>query len=82
MQGIRLSHGAVFVSDGLNTVRLLPDGKCGTSPMTLPALEWDLRTEAPSTWEYLTEDDIKNLPDGGYEKIQAAFARTESVLND
>ena len=73
MKGIRLSHGVVFVSDGLNTVRLLPDGECGASPITLPALEWDLRTEPPSSWDYLDENDIKNLPDNGYEKIEAAF---------
>ena len=82
MKGIRLSHGVIFVTDGLSTVRLLPNGECGTSPITYPSLEWDLRTEPPSSWHYITESDIKNLPDNGYEKIQAVFAEMDIVLDD
>ena len=82
MKGIRLSHGVVFVSDGLYTVRLLANGECGVSPITLPALEWDLRTEPPSSWSYLAEEDIKNLPNNGYEKIQEVFAKIRAVLGD
>lgn len=80
MNGIRLSHGAVFVSDGLCTVRLLPTGECGPSPVLLPTLEWELRTEPPGTWDYMTEAEIRALPDGGFEKISAAMDKMRSVL--
>ena len=71
MKGIRLSHGAVFVTDGLHTVRLLPSGQCGPSPIAYPVLEWDLRCENPNSWEYLTNGDIEGLD--GYDKIFSAF---------
>ena len=47
MNGIRLSYGMVFVSDGLFTVRLSASGECEPSPVLLPSLEWELRTEPP-----------------------------------
>jgi hypothetical protein len=75
MKGIRLSHGAVFVTDGCYTVRLLKSGECGPSPITYNSLEWDLRTEPPHTWDYIFEYEIENLPDGGGEKIRAAFEK-------
>jgi hypothetical protein len=82
MKGIRLSHGAVFVKEGLFTVRLLPSGECGASPVTYESLEWELRTEPPHMWEYISEWEIENLPDGGGEKIRSALesmcALTES----
>ena len=81
MQGIRLSHGAVFVTDGVFTVRLLPSGKCGASPVTYHTLEWELRTEPPSTWEYISELEIRNLPDGGFEKISAAFEDIHKLVD-
>ena len=80
MKGIKLSHGVIFVTDGLHTVRLLKDGKCGVSPILYENLEWDLRTEPPSTYEYLTNGDIKDLPDGGYEKIKKVFQEIYKVL--
>ena len=80
MKGIRLSHGAVFVYDGLVTVKLSKSGECGPSPIAYPVLEWDLRTEPPSTWEYLTEGDICGLTDGGYEKICAALEKMHKTL--
>ncbi len=80
MKGIRLSHGVVFVSDGIDTVRLLPTGECGTSPVLLESLEWELRTEPPHTWDYLTDGEIRSLPCGGFEKICAAFDRMHRVL--
>ena len=73
MQGIRLSFGTVFVTDGLFTIRLLKNGECTLSPITYRNLEWDLRTENPENWEYMTESDIRTLPDGAYEKIKAVF---------
>lgn len=80
MKGIKLSHGVIFVTDGTYTVRLLKDGTCGTSPVLYETLEWELMTEPPSTYEYLTERDIVNLPNGGYEKIKKALNRIYEVL--
>lgn len=81
MKGIRLSHGVIFVTDGLHTVRLLPSGECGASPVTYETLEWELRTEPPHTWDYIWEGEIQNLPNGGYEKITAALEKIRSVLD-
>ena len=78
MQGIRLSFGTVFVTDGLFTVRLLKNGECAPSPITYRNLEWDLRTEREDTWEYIYESDIRALPDGAYEKIKAVFDEMHS----
>lgn len=80
LKGIRLSHGAVFVTDGLHTVRLLPSGECGTSPILYGSLEWNLRTEPPETWDYVCEHELRSLPNGGYEKICAAFEKTRKTL--
>ena len=80
MKGIKLSHGAVFVYDGLFTVKLSRSGECGPSPVTYPVLEWDLRTEPPDSWEYLTEGDIRGLADGGYDKIFAAIEKIHKTL--
>ena len=80
MKGIKISHGAIFVYDGLFTVRLSKNGECGSSPISYPVLEWDLRTEHPSTWEYLTERDIRGLPDGGYDKICAEFEKIHATF--
>ena len=71
MKGIRLSHGAIFVTDGTHTVRLLPSGKCTVSPISYATLEWDLRTESPSAWEYLTDGDIRSLGEEIVAQIEA-----------
>ena len=78
LRGIRLSHGAVFVTDGTFTVRLLPSGKCDLSPILYMVLERDLAFEPPSTWEYLTEGDILALPE--VEKILAAFRSLRDLI--
>ena len=80
LRGIRLSHGAVFVTDGTFTVRLLPSGECGLSPILYTVLERDLAFEHPSTWEYLTEGDILGLPNGGGERILAALQASHGGL--
>ena len=80
MKSIKLQNGTVFVSDGTLTVRLLPNGDCGPSPIMYEVLEWDLRTEPPERWEYLTEGDLQGLPCGGYAKIIAAFAKMNEAL--
>ena len=80
MKGIRLSHGTVFVTDGLTTIRLLPSGECGASPIAYEVLEWDLRTEPPESWEYLTESDIRALADDGYSKICTALEKILRII--
>ena len=58
MKGIRLKHGVAFVEHEGITVRINADGNCDISPIMLPSLEWDLRTEPPDTWTYILESDI------------------------
>lgn len=78
LKGIRLSHGAVFVTDGLFTVRHLPSGECGPSPISYWVLEHDLATELPDRWDYLTEGEILSLPEG--KKILAAFRSLRDLI--
>lgn len=80
MKGIRLSHGTIFVKDGITTVRLLKSGECGISPISYEVVEWDLRTEPPETWEYISEEEIRALPDGAYEKIAKVIEDVERTL--
>ena len=68
MRGIQLAHGAIFVEKNGVTVRIL-NGKCELSPIMLPVLEWDLRTEPPDTWDYLTEGDVRGLGEDIYAEI-------------
>ena len=80
MEGIKLNNGTIFITDGLITVRLLASGECGLSPVLYSVVEWDLRTESPDSWEYLTEGEIMTLPNGATEKILAEFSRARSIL--
>ena len=80
MKGIRLSHGVMFITDGRVTVRVRKNGECDVSPISYPSLEWDLRTENPNTWDYMTEYEIKTLPDGLYDKITAVFDKVNKIL--
>ena len=80
MQGIRLSHGVIFVTDGLHTVRMTASGECGVSPSLFNALKWELERDQPfGDWDYMYESEIRNLPNGGYEKIQAVFDQIYSI---
>ena len=58
MRGIRLRHGVTFVEYEGITVRIRANGECGLSPISLSSLEWDLRTEPPHTWDYITRSDV------------------------
>ena len=78
MNAIKLSHGAIFVTDGLITIRVTKSGEVGLSPITYNNLEWDLRTEPPDKWEYLTQGEIESLPE--FEKITALFEKTRKIL--
>ena len=58
IRGIKLKHGVCFVEyDGV-TVRINTDGTCVLSRVLLPSLEWELRTEPPETWDYISDSDI------------------------
>ena len=78
MKGIKLSHGTIFVTDGLITVRVLKSGVVGLSPVTYHNLEWELGTEPPETWGYLTQGEIESLPE--FEKINALFEKVRKTL--
>ena len=58
MKGIRLSHGVIFVSDGVHTVKIKPTGECGISPILYDSLEWEMAHESPDKYEYLTQVEI------------------------
>ena len=73
MEGIRLSHGGVFVTNGISTVRILKNGEVGYSPISYFVLERDLSTEPPSSWEYMTDGEIRSLPE--WDKISALFEK-------
>jgi hypothetical protein len=78
MRGIKLSHGVIFVNDGLITVRVLPSGEVGVSPVTFQTLEWQLKNEPLDSYDYLTEGEIESLKD--YDKILLEFKRVKDVL--
>ena len=79
MRGIRLRHGVCFVEyDGV-TVRISADGTCGLSPITLPALEWDLRCEPPETWDYIFASDLDCFGKETREEIERIVARVREI---
>lgn len=80
MRGIRLSHGVTFVEcDGV-TVRISAKGKCELSPIMFASLEWDMRTEPPEKWRYLTESDIASLGKKTLGEIDRVVAEVKDVL--
>ena len=81
MKGIKLCHGVMFVKCDYTTVRVLANGECGVSPITFENLEWDLRTEPPESWEYVSEDEIRSMGSEIYEKILEVEARVSNILN-
>ena len=79
MRGIRLSHGVSFGEcDGV-TLRIKADGICELSPITLSALEWDLRTESPDTWDYIFES---NINESTHEQIKHIVEKYRRILGD
>ena len=76
MRGIKLKHGVIFLEiDGVS-IKIKANGEVGLSPVLFDTIEWDLRTEPPSEWEYVTEGDIRGMGDGIYE---AAKAKADAV---
>ena len=80
MRGIKLQHGVAFVEyDGV-TVRINADGTCDLSPILLPALEWDLRTEPPQTWTYITDSDIDTFGNDTRQQIERIVATFHEII--
>lgn len=80
MIGIQIRNGALFVEHEGVTVRVTSTGECDVSPVLFMVLEWEMRTEPPERWEYLSESQIKALDNGVYEKVLAVVSRVHSVL--
>lgn len=80
MRGIRLSHGVSFIEHDGVTVRIKADGTCGLSPIMLPALEWDLRTEPPETWDYIFDSEIDALGENMRGQIEAVVAKFNKTM--
>ena len=81
MKAIKLSHGVIFVKKDGVTVKVMPNGEVGLSPILFESLEWDLRTENPSTWEYLLQSDILALGKQTVEKINQDVDHFNKTLN-
>jgi hypothetical protein len=45
-------------------------------------LEWDLRTEPPDKWEYVSEAELRALPDGAYDRIAAVFDKVRKLIGE
>ena len=73
MRGIKVKGGAAFVEIGTHTYKYTQRKGWGVSPILLSSLEWDMRTEGPDAFLYLTEGDIRALPD--FEKLSALYKK-------
>ena len=82
MRGIQIRGGALFIEHEGITVRVMPDGTCDLSPVLLMALEWELHTEPPQRWDYLTESQIKALDHGVYEQVLAVVKGMQVTLEE
>lgn len=80
MRGIRLSHGVSFIEHDGVTVRIKADGTCGLSPIMLPALEWDLRTEPPETWDYISDSDVDSYGKDTRDQLERIVQKYREVL--
>ena len=80
MKGILILRGALFVLCDNITVRVSPSGKCGISPVSYQVLEWELRTEPPHTWDYVSEEYIRSMDGGVYDKIMEVVTQTRKTL--
>lgn len=79
MRGIKIKNGATFVEYKGRTYRLSADGWT-VSPIAFSVLEWDLRTEPPHTYDYMTESDIRNMGEGVYAELIALSERLLTML--
>ena len=80
MQAIRLKHGVIFVKKDGVTVRINANGECEISPILFESLEWDLRTEPPSQWDYITEGDVMALGEETYNQLLDLINKTNDLI--
>ena len=80
MRGIKLSHGVYFVEYKGVTIRINQNLICELSPILLSSLEWDLRTEPPEKWEYMTEQDIISLGNNMLSKIEDTVSSFNKII--
>ena len=78
MKGIQIHGGALFVEHEGVTVRVRANGQCEVSPVLYMVLEWDLRTEPPDRWDYVTESDIRAMDNDVYGQILAIVSKVRS----
>ena len=78
MIGIQIHGGALFVEHEGVTVRVKPGGKCEVSPVLYMVIEWDMRTEPPDRWEYVSESEIRAMDHGVYEQILEVVSSVHS----
>ena len=80
MRGIKLQHNVAFVEHDGVTVRINADGTCDLSPVLLSALEWELRTEPPKTWTYITDSDIDAFGKDTLQQIERIVAEFHEII--
>ncbi len=78
MKAIRLKNGVIFVEwGGFSTYRY--DGEVwDVSPVLYSVVEWDMRTEGPDAFEYLTEGEIRAL--AHFDALSALHKKTCEIL--
>ena len=80
MRGIKLKHGVIFLEiDGVS-IKIKANGEVDLSPILFDSLEWEMRTEPPSEWEYVTEGDIRAMSAGIYEAAKAKADAVNKIL--
>ena len=61
MRAIQVKNGGLFVEWGISTYRYTARSGWTLSPVLYSTLEWDLSSESPDSYEYLTEGDVRAL---------------------
>ncbi len=78
IKGIQLKNGVIFVEwGGFSTYRY--NGEAwDVSPVLYRVVEWDMRTEGPDAFEYLSEGEIRALPT--FDALYAVHKKTCETL--
>lgn len=78
IKGMRLKHGVIFVEwGGFSTYRYTKTG-WEVSPVLYNVVEWDMRTEGPDAYEFLSESEIRALDT--FEELYAVHKKTCEIL--
>ena len=81
MKGIAYPFGTIFVTDGGYTLRKTKRTDWQISPVSFSSIEWDLRTENPNTWSYLSEQEIKQRPELDFSAMSRLFTSVYEKMN-